>query len=558
MSYLVLARKWRPQGFDDLIGQEPIVRILTNSITQGKMAHAYVFSGPRGVGKTSTARIMAKALNCQKGPTPSPCGLCDSCVSITEGHSVDVIEIDGASNNSVDDIRDLRDRVKYAPSSGRYKVYIIDEAHMLSAQAFNALLKTLEEPPPHVFFVLATTAPRKIPLTVLSRCQHLPFRRVSLQNIKERLRRISEAEGINAPDGVLALIARAADGSIRDSLTILDQVASFSAEVTEGDVKDLLGMADFRALSDISKAVLDGDRKEVLAMVAGLVDRGTDLRAFAKDMVKFFRDLLVARMVSAPDEVLDISGDELEALKETAAMVSDEELALALSEMIKAEQDVRTAFSPRVALEMALIKISYLSMLKPVSEAISALSGQPDIPEAKAGAQAPRTHAEGARAAAREPEPKRKAPPQGPRTREKKGKTADAKAPLDSEPTDGAGALLKAIVGKIEDVRVASKLSAASPSLDGDTLSLTFNSSEAEICADSVRQNTALVEEIAAGIRGAPVKIAINIKHSRTPSKKELKEKAMAEPLIQEALELFEGRVVDVRQVEGENLGNGG
>ena len=196
MSYLVLARKWRPQGFDDLIGQEPIMHILRNALVQSKISHAYIFSGPRGVGKTTTARILAKALNCKEGPTPSPCGKCNSCTSITDGSSVDVTEIDGASNNSVDDIRDLRERVKYAPTGGKYKVYIIDEVHMLSTSAFNALLKTLEEPPSHVIFVLATTEMKKIPATVLSRCQHMPFRRISSSMIKTRLRQIAEAEGI--------------------------------------------------------------------------------------------------------------------------------------------------------------------------------------------------------------------------------------------------------------------------------------------------------------------------------------------------------------------------
>src|SRR5512140_2810810 len=200
MGYLVLARKWRPLGFDDLVGQEPIMRILKNAISQGKIAHAYIFSGPRGVGKTSSARILAKALNCKEGPTPSPCGVCDACTAITDGSSVDVIEIDGASNNSVDDIRDLREKVKYAPSGGRYKVYIIDEVHMLSSSAFNALLKTLEEPPSHVIFVLATTHPHKVPETIQSRCQRFDFRRISIDDIAGRLRYISDAEKFEVPD----------------------------------------------------------------------------------------------------------------------------------------------------------------------------------------------------------------------------------------------------------------------------------------------------------------------------------------------------------------------
>ncbi|MEJ2192395.1 MAG: DNA polymerase III subunit gamma/tau [Nitrospirota bacterium] len=355
MSYLVLARKWRPQGFDQLIGQTPIVRILKNSISQGKTAHAYVFSGPRGVGKTSTARILAKSLNCEEGPTPSPCGRCPSCRAIAEGHSVDVLEIDGASNNSVENIRDLRDRVKYAPSGGRYKIYIIDETHMLSNAAFNALLKTLEEPPPHVIFVLATTEPKKIPLTVMSRCQHLPFRRVSTQAIKERLGEIAAAEGISITEGALGMVARAADGSIRDSLTILDQVTAFSSEVRESDIKSLLDLADFPLLTEVARAAIGGDKGKTLMLVATLVERGTDLRVFARDLTKFFRDLLVAATVKEAEEArdtLDLSDEELQAMKSLVSRTSPEHLALILSELIRAEADVRMSFSPRVALEI--------------------------------------------------------------------------------------------------------------------------------------------------------------------------------------------------------------
>jgi DNA polymerase-3 subunit gamma/tau len=524
MSYLVLARKWRPQGFDDLIGQQPIVRILTNAIEQDKIAHAYVFSGPRGVGKTSTARILAKALNCEKGPTSSPCGSCPSCTSITDGYSVDVMEIDGASNNSVDDIRDLRERVKYAPSGGRYKVYIIDESHMLSVQAFNALLKTLEEPPPHVVFVLATTAPRKIPPTVMSRCQHLPFRRVSTQGIRERLKLISGAEGINISDKALGIVARAADGSIRDSLTILDQVASFSSEINESDVKDLLGLSDLRAPSEVTEAVIDGDRKRLLDLVAELVDRGTDLRAFTKDLIQFFRDLMVVRLVSDPGDMLDVSEEELGALRKIGAKTSDEHLALLLSELIKAEQDVRTSISPRIVLEMSLMRMSYLSMFKPLSEAIAAIRGAPPRQEP------------------RDDLPPPPVAPEAPKAREPRDGALEVKEPL------GAEALFKSIIEEIKDPRVSSKLSKARPELRDETLVLTFSGSGAEICAEPFKDDTRLIEEIASSLRKAPTRVVIKVEASKTPRRKDLKDKVMSEPLVKEALELFEGRVVDVRK----------
>ena len=545
MSYLVLARKWRPQGFEDLIGQSPIVRILTNSIEQDKLAHAYIFSGPRGIGKTSTARILAKALNCAEGPTPAPCDKCPSCTAITEGHSVDVIEIDGASNNSVDDIRDLRERVKYAPSGGKHKVYIIDESHMLTTQAFNALLKTLEDPPPHVVFVLATTEPRKIPLTVMSRCQHLPFKRVSTEKIKERLVQISEAEDISITGSALGMIARAADGSIRDSLTILDQVASFSTEIHDTDVKDLLGIADFKGLTDITMALLEGKRDEIIGAVAALTNRGTDLRAFTRDLIKFFRDLIVAKLTSGAEGMLDASAEEMGDISKIASGVSLEYLTLIIPELIKAESDVRASFSPRIALEMALVRISYLSMYRPVSDALAALSeGSLNVSTAPASGSAP--------VAA-------KAPPEEPSA--VKEEPAEFQAPENPAPNPepepapepeavDAAALLSRIIDSIEDPLLTSKLALANPELNDGSLTLNFKSKDAEICAEPLKKCLDMISKTASDVRRAPTTIEIKVKASRTKHKKSIKEKAMSEPLVKEALELFEGRVIDVREVK--------
>ncbi len=549
MSYLVLARRWRPQGFEDLIGQEPISRILSNAITQGKIAHAYLFSGPRGVGKTSTARILAKALNCEKGPTHQPCGKCISCAGIADGSSVDVMEIDGASNNSVNDIRDLRERVKYAPAGGRYKVYIIDEAHMLSDAAFNALLKTLEEPPPHVVFVLATTAPRKVPATVLSRCQHLPFRKIPLLKIKERLRMISDSEGIRISDAAIDLIARASEGGMRDSLTILDQVSAFSSDIEESEVKDLLGITDFRALSGLATAVVKGDRKQIVGLISKLADTGTDLKSFAKDLMQFFRDLLVAKVVSKPEEILDVSEGEMTAMREILSIASEDLLTLLLSEMIKAEADARFAFSPRVALEMALIKASFLSMLKPVQEAIENIESF--VGERK-GHPESASEVPGRPATVDTEEPQRVLP----------DTTSENQAVSIVEEevrTHGRGSFTEAFLKRLESANhlLSIKLSEAETRVDGDTLEIIFNGGSA-IHADSVKKNIETVRRTAEEILGRKVSVRLDTAKKKVLRKKELKEKALSEPLIKEAIELFDGRIVDIKPMDGiSNGGNG-
>jgi DNA polymerase-3 subunit gamma/tau len=586
MSYLVLARKWRPQGFEDLIGQEPIMHILRNALVQSKISHAYIFSGPRGVGKTTTARILAKALNCTEGPTPSPCGKCNSCISITDGSSVDVTEIDGASNNSVDDIRDLRERVKYAPAGGKYKVYIIDEVHMLSTSAFNALLKTLEEPPSHVIFVLATTEMKKIPATVLSRCQHMPFRRISGSMIKSRLMQIAEAEGIHITSPALSLVAKAADGSVRDSLTILDQLSSFSSEITEEDVQGLLGMADFGLLSKMSQALISGNRVDIINTVHLLSENGADFRSFTKELVQFFRDLLVASVVRKPEDALDLNSEELAVVKELISNSSEELFTLMLSEIMKAETDVRNSSTPRLALEMALIRASFLSTMRPLKEVIENIdlysrqvmgtahvSVQDAKPSDKAGlsshieppAVETRQPAEPARLNSAEQTSEEEIPEEPladiPDLSEDITDAEDADEPLENDslvipPVTGVN-LSSAWAKALEkiDPPLASKISQASVEFKGDELLLTLDGGHA-VFEDAIKKNLKSLENMVSGEYGGPVRIKLATSHKKAPRKKDLKEKALNEPVVREALELFEGRIVDVTQIE--NNKNGG
>ncbi len=551
MSYLVLARKWRPKGFDELIGQEPIIRILKNSIEQRKVAHAYLFSGPRGVGKTSTARILAKALNCENGPTSTPCGTCRSCKAITDGYSFDVLEIDGASNTSVDDVRDLREKIKYVPSGGKYKVYIIDESHMLSNAAFNALLKTLEEPPPHVIFVLATTAPKKIPLTVLSRCQHLPFRRIPAKEIKARLKEISLAEKINISAPALELIARAAEGSLRDSLTILDQLSSFTSDINESDVKDLLGLTDFSLLSEMSVALIEGKREDILKIVEEIVQRGTDIRSFTRELVHFLRDLLIAKVMERPEEVLELDKDEIDSIKEIVSRTSEEELSLLLSEILKAELDIKNASSPRISLEISLIKASFLSDIRPVKEVLKNIEEyvKETFPEAKKSSSLkPETnllekHAESCELDSGHEEGLN-------HVQEETPVIQSMKEVHNEHLTED---FWERAIKKM-DAPLASKLSRAEFKLNDNELRIILNGGDS-VFADSIRKNLRILEKIFSEEIGLEVKVKIETlkEKEKKMGKKELKEKIMGEPIIKEALELFDGRIVDVIPIREEN-----
>jgi DNA polymerase-3 subunit gamma/tau len=383
MSYLVLARKYRPQSFEDLVGQEHVSRTLVNAISSGRVHHAFLFTGARGVGKTSAARIFAKALNCEQGLSSQPCQQCPSCVEITAGQGLDVFEIDGASNTGVDDIRELRENIRYLPSHSRYKIFIIDEVHMLSINAFNALLKTLEEPPDHAKFIFATTEPHKIPITILSRCQRFDFRKISLSAIVEHLRKLVDIEQIEISDQSLALVARRGEGSMRDALSTLDQVLAFCGNRVAGEeVQGLLGMVDRRLLLDTVEGIVECDSRRVLDSVRRVDDLGHSFRRFCQELVECFRALVLIKVVEEPGELLETTVDELAQLQQLADRCGVEDLQRVLTLLVKAEVELAGSTFPRLALEMILIRLTHLppgkdigALLRKVEDLERRLSG---------------------------------------------------------------------------------------------------------------------------------------------------------------------------------------
>jgi DNA polymerase III subunit gamma/tau len=375
LSYLVLARKWRPQTFSDLVGQEHVSQTLKNAIDGGRVAHAFLFTGARGVGKTSSARILAKALNCESGLSTEPCNACSACLEITEGNSVDVFEIDGASNTGVDDIRELRDNIKYLPSRSRYKIFIIDEVHMLTTNAFNALLKTLEEPPSHVKFIFATTEPHKVPITILSRCQRFDFKRIALPRIVARLRYIVDQEGVSVSDEALAVVARKGDGSMRDALSTLDQVLAFCGEkVEDADVATLLGVVDRRLILEASRAVFAGELRGVLEIVGRVDSFGYSMRQFCQELIDQFRGVAIIQAVGDATGLLELSEAELAELAALAKTQTPGELQRHLTLLLKAEAEMAHASFPRLVLEMALMKMATLRPAVPVQELLRRLA----------------------------------------------------------------------------------------------------------------------------------------------------------------------------------------
>src|SRR5438445_3268218 len=444
MPYLVLARKWRPKTFDEVVGQSTVTRTLRNALASGRIGHAFLLSGAAGVGKTTTARILAKALNCVKGPTADPCGECDSCKEITAGTSLDVQEIDGATNNSVDQVRELRESARYNPARDRFRIWIIDEVHMLSTGAFNALLKTLEEPPPRVKFIFATTEYHKLPDTILSRCQQYDFRMIPARDIQAHLRAVAQGEKIKVSDDALARIARAAEGSARDALSLFDQVLSFSGEeVRDEDISALLGLIDRELLLTGSRAVAAGDALGLLELVERLSDYGADHRNFARELILHFREILLLK--AAPDGsalLAPLVPEERERLRPLAEAYSEEDLLRILEVLTQLETDLRWAQDPRVTLELARLKMAQIRRLVPFAELVERVERlAAGAPAPRAVPPAPVPVAPPRRAA---PSPAGAAPPAS--APASAAPASPAPAPIPAGPADGAAGILAAMI----------------------------------------------------------------------------------------------------------------
>jgi DNA polymerase III subunit gamma/tau len=390
MSYQVIARKWRPQTFADVVGQQHVTRTLSNAVQSGRVAHAYIFSGARGVGKTTTARILAKALNCVKGPAAEPCNECDSCREIGLGNSLDVIEIDAASNRGIDQIRELREMVRYAPAGGRYKVVILDEAHMLTDEASNALLKTLEEPPDKVIFVMATTEPENLAETIRSRSQHFHFRALSFAEIVDALEKICAKESLTAEAGALGVMARAAEGSLRDALSLLEQARAYcGANITDTQVRELLGVVPEEILDELTGAIEARSAERVLTLVHRLLAEGQNLQHFCREAIGHFRNLLVARVCGADSALIAAPADQRPRLKQTAESFSEEDLTRFFQILLHTDDDLRRKPDARLHLEMGLLRLVNAARLAPLEEILADLEGGTSERPISAASQTP-------------------------------------------------------------------------------------------------------------------------------------------------------------------------
>jgi DNA polymerase-3 subunit gamma/tau len=566
-DYQVLARTWRPETFDAVVGQEHVTRTLKNSLSSGRVAHAYCFSGARGVGKTTTARILAKALNCKEGPTPTPCNECENCREITSGSSPDVIEIDGATYTQVERVRELQENLQYIPAKSRCKLYIIDEVHMLSRSAFNALLKTLEEPPAHVRFVFATTEPHRIPETILSRCQRFDFRQLAPSEIAAQLQRVCEKEGFEVPAEGLGLIARAAEGSMRDALSLLDQLISLAGQKVEaGDVASILGRADQALLARVVEDIRTSAVDDLLRVVEELVSRGQDLRVFCRDLLEYLRHLLVCRTVDSPAGLIPYSEEVVADVEAQAREFSAESLHRLFEGLRQAEQAVKSSDSPQWVLEVALLRLASLEPVVPMEEVLAKIATLEEATRgsgslASSGAARERTLFEMPGEPTRIDNPEAAAPPVRDAEQEEP-EEGPLEAPAVREPPHTIKGFWERLLAAVEKraFRVAQLLKEGQPvSLDQRELAVRFVS---PFCATFFEENEhrTMVQAEAESLAGRPIRLKVvrasAEKESASSEPKRPKPRPTQAPkpggaldhhdaMVEEAMESFGGKIIE-------------
>lgn len=555
MSYLVLARKHRPAVFEEVVGQQHVTKTLAGALASGRLAHAFCFTGPRGVGKTTVARILAKALNCENGPTPTPCGVCVHCKEINEGRAVDVQEIDAASNSRVEDVRELREMIRYHPQSARFRITILDEVHMLSKAAFNALLKTLEEPPEHAVFILATTDVHKVPLTILSRCQRYDFARLAPKLLVEHLERVLAVEGLSLPTESLALMAREADGSVRDALSLLDQVLSSGRDsMSHAEVVELLGLVDRELVTATALAVLAGDAGGVLDLVSQVYAAGGEMQAFFAALQEHFRNLAAAKAAPPGSDLFGLTAEELAVLAEQAGQHSAETLHEIFDHLAASEGLFRRASQPRLIMEMTLLKLTQVKPVLSLEDIIAGLErgggGEAPAPAARPANPAP--------APAGNPAP-RPAPPKAASTSPPEPRPTPA--PPAESPAAPAGnapgevqAALKELVHYAEraEPALASYLGRAEVTLEGKSLNVVLPSGSLAASYATLENQKAL-EGMATELwgQGFEVHLAASTESQPRPDHKAKAEAQAAvaaelaeHPAVRQASEIFEAEVV--------------
>jgi DNA polymerase-3 subunit gamma/tau len=580
MSYQVIARKWRPQRFEEIAGQQHVTRTLANAIKAGRIPPAYIFSGQRGVGKTTTARILAKALNCEKGPTPQPCNECRFCRDVTGGSSLDVMEIDAASNRGIDQIRELREMVRYASAGGRYRVVILDEAHQLTDEASNALLKTLEEPPERVLFILATTQPEELPDTIRSRSQHFHFRSLSFQEIAEALEGIAKKEGIEMDAAAIAVIARAAEGSVRDALSLTEQAVAYCGNrITGEQVRELLGVVPEEVLDEMIGAIVARSAERALGLAHRLVAEGRHLQHFVREAIRHVRNLLVARVAGADSELVAAPKDERARIREQAAQFSEEDLTRYFSILLETETDLRRKPDPALHLELGLLRMVNAMRLAPLEEALAAAAGTVSpAPASKrasasapvsAGSAAPGTASPAARPAApgKEHAARLDAPPAQP--------ARAVAAPQGPLPATNLGAVARAagVYQGIEAMQVESILAAVRGQtkmlatlveqvtrweLEGGEMRVYFprdRSALAEML-ETTRDAMERLRTIASQVLGQSLRVCVKLDAAATgaaaPARRgpspDVRAKFERDPVVRAMLERFGGEIRDVRR----------